>query len=90
MPWYGAEIHVAEVAVNSDSERAELCERTLVGGVKGQVSAAYPFWTSNDTFIFTSDVSGYQNPWSYSTITGKSAPILPTPVEKDFSLPGWL
>ena len=90
MPWQGAEIHVAKVAANSDSEKVEIGERTLVGGVKGQVSAAYPFWTSNDTFIFTSDVSGYQNPWSYSTITGKSAPILPTPVEKDFSLPGWL
>jgi len=89
MPWQGAEIHVAKVAVSPDPERVVLGERTLVGGVKGQVSAAYPFWTSNETVIFTSDVSGYQNPWSYSTTTGKSAPILPTPAEKDFSLPGW-
>ena len=89
MPWHGAEIHVAKVAVNSDPERVELGERTLVGGVKGQVSAAYPFWTPNGTVVFTSDISGYQNPWSYSTITGKSVSILPTPVEKDFSLPGW-
>jgi len=89
MPWQGAEIHVAKVATGSDPGKVELGERTLVGGVKGQVSAAYPFWTSNGTAIFTSDVSGYQNPWLYSTITGKSAPILPTPAEKDFSLPGW-
>jgi len=89
MPWQGAEIHVTKVVVNSDPEKVELGERTLVGGVKGQVSAAYPFWTPNGTVIFTSDVSGYQNPWSYSTITGKSAPILSIPVEKDFSLPGW-
>ena len=90
MPWEGAEIHVAKVAVSSDREKVELVEKTLVGGVKGQVSAAYPLWISNETVIFTNDLSGYQNPWSYSTLTGKSAPILPTPVKKDFSLPGWL
>ena len=89
MPWQGAELHIAEVAASSGPEKVELGERTLVGGVKGRVSAACPFWTSNETVIFTSDVSGYQNPWSYSTITGKSAPILVAPVEKDFSLPGW-
>ena len=89
MPWEGAEIRVAKV-VSSDGGKVELGEETLVGGVKGQVSAAYPFWISNETVLFTSDLSGYQNPWSYSTLTGKSAPVLPTPVEKDFSLPGWL
>ena len=90
MPWQGAEIYVAKVAVNSDEERVEVREKTLVGGIKGQVSAAYPFWISNETVLFTSDVSGYQNPWSHSTLTGKSIPTLSTPVEKDFSLPGWL
>lgn len=89
MPWQGAEIYVAKVTVSSDGEKVELGEKTLVGGVKGQVSAAYPLWITNETVLFTSDVSGYQNPWSYSTLTGKSTPILPTPVEKDFSLPGW-
>jgi len=90
MPWQGAEVYVAKVVVNSGGKKVEIGEKTLVGGVKGQVSAAYPFWISNETVLFTSDVSGYQNPWSYSTLIGKSVPILPTPVEKDFSLPGWL
>jgi hypothetical protein len=90
MPWQGAEIHVAKVSVSGDGEKVKVSEETLVGGVKGQVSAAYPFWISNETVFFTSDVSGYQNPWSYSTLTGKSGPILRTPVGKDFSLPGWL
>jgi len=90
MPWQGAEIYVAKVTVSSDGEKVGLGEKTLVGGVKGQVSAAYPLWISNETVLFTSDVSGYQNPWSHSTLTGKSVPIFPTPVEKDFSLPGWL
>ena len=89
MPWEGAEVYVANVTVSSDGENLEFVGRTWVGGVKGQVSAAYPFWVSNETFIFTSDISGYHNPWSYSTLTGKSAPILPAPVEMDFSLPAW-
>jgi len=89
MPWQGAEIYVAKVKVSSGGEKVELEEERLVGGVKGQVSAAYPFWISNETILFTSDISGYQNPWSYSTLTGKSVPVLPTPAEKDFSLPAW-
>ena len=89
MPWEGAEIYVAKVAASSDGQSLEFVERTLVGGVRGQVSVAYPFWASNETVLFTSDISGYQNPWSYSTITGKSVPILHAPVEKEFSLPAW-
>ena len=89
MPWDGAEIYVAKVAVSSDGQSFEFVERKLVGGVRGQVSVAYPFWASNETVLFTSDISGYQNPWSYSILTGKSVPILPAPVEKEFSLPAW-
>ena len=89
MPWEGAEIYVAEVTVSSDGESFEFGERKLVGGVRGQVSAAYPFWASNQTILFTSDISGYQNPWSYSTLTGESVPVLPGPVEMEFSLPAW-
>jgi hypothetical protein len=74
MPWQGAEIYVAKVTVGSGGEKVELGEKKLVGGVKGQVSAAYPLWISNETVLFTSDVSGYQNPWSHSTLTGKSVP----------------
>lgn len=90
MPWQGAEIYLAGLAVSSDGEKIELGTKTLVGGVKGQVSAAYPFWISNEKILFTSDASGYQNPRSYSIPTGNSDPILPTPVKKDFSLPAWL
>lgn len=90
MPWQGAEIHLADVAVGSDGEKIELGQKTLVGGVKGQVSAAYPLWISNEKILFTSDAPGYQNPRSYSTHTGNSTPIFQIPVEKDFSLPAWL
>ena len=90
MPWQSAEIFIAEVTVSSDAGRIELGAKALVGGVKGQVSAAYPLWVSNETVLFTSDASGHQNPRKYSAITAKSVPILPIPFEKDFSLPAWL
>lgn len=90
MPWQGAEIYLAKVTVSSDGEKIELGAKKLVGGVKGQVSAAYPSWVSSETILFTSDASGYQNPRSYSALTENSAPILPIPLEKDFSLPAWL
>lgn len=90
MPWQGAEIYLAKLTVSDDGEKVELGEKSLVGGVRGQVSAAYPFWVSDDTILFTSDASEYQNPRSYSTLTEKSVPVLPIPVEMDFSLPGWL
>ena len=89
MPWEGAEIYVAKVAVSSDGQNLEFVERTFVGGAKGKVSVAYPFWVSNKTVMFTSDVSGFHNPWSYSTLTGESVPVLSAPIEKEFSLPAW-
>lgn len=90
MPWQGAEIYLAKVVVSPDGEKIELGAKTLVGGVKDQVSAAYPSWVSNDRILFTSDASGYQNPRSYSILAGNSNPVLPIPVEKDFSLPAWV
>lgn len=88
MPWQGGEIYVAKVTVHDG--KIELGEKSLVGGIKSQVSAAYPSWLSNETILFTSDVTGYQNPRSYSILTGESVPILPVPAEMDFSLPAWL
>ena len=88
MPWEGTELYVAKVAVNSD-EKVEFVEITMVSGVRGQVSASYPFWISKETFVFTNNVSGHRNPWSYSTVTGKPVPILPNPVPMAFSLPSW-
>lgn len=90
MPWQGAEIHFAKVAVNADGGGIELEDKSLVGGIRDQVSAAYPFWLSNETIIFTSDAPGYQNPRSYNIPTGKSVPVIPSPIEMDFSLPAWL
>ena len=89
MPWEGTEIYVAQVTVSPDGEKVEFVEEKLAGGVRGRVCAAYPFWVSNETVISTNNISGYRNPWSYSTLTDKSVPILRTPVEMAFSLPAW-
>ena len=90
MPWEGSELYVARVVVTSEGERFELVEKKLVSGVRGLVSVEYPFWVSNEKVLFTSDISGDQNPWSYSTLTEESTAVLSAPVEKEFSLPAWL
>ena len=89
MPWEGAELYVAKVTVSLDGEKVQFGDKTLVSGLKGEVSASYPFWVSEKTVIFSSNKGGNRNPWSYSTHTGKSTPILRTPLEKAFSLPSW-
>ncbi|KAJ8093084.1 hypothetical protein PM082_020567 [Marasmius tenuissimus] len=87
MPWEGAEVRVADVVVSSDSKSLQLENITVVAGEKGKVSAGYPSWASNDTLLFLSDVSGYNNPWKYAD--GKASAILPKPVSEDFSECMW-
>lgn len=59
MPWYGAEIHVADCEVVDGLIR--LTNGRHVAGKKRDISASYPLWASNDTLLFTSDESGFQN-----------------------------
>ncbi|KAJ8093083.1 hypothetical protein AAF712_002440 [Marasmius tenuissimus] len=86
MPWEGAEVCVADVVVSSSSLRLE--NTTIVAGEKRNVSAGYPSWTSNNTLLFLSDVSGYSNPWKY--MNGKASAIFPEPVSEDFSECMWV
>lgn len=86
MPWSGAEIHVADVVVGA--EGITLKNDIHVAGEKVKISAAYPSWATNDTLLFTSDKSGYQNPWKY--IVGKGAsPIYTEPLQEDCGTPAW-
>ncbi|TCD67717.1 hypothetical protein EIP91_012014 [Steccherinum ochraceum] len=89
MPWEGGEIHVGPVTYNASSQSISVTNSHHVAGKHSEASAAYPFWINNDTFVFTVDVSGFQNPWTYTLSTKKSAPILPQPRDEEFSLPGW-
>ncbi|KZT70996.1 alpha/beta-hydrolase [Daedalea quercina L-15889] len=87
MSWEGGQIYVADVLV--DDSGLKLSNTKHVGGVAGTISAAYPLWASNDVLIYTSDESGYQNPWKYTVSTGTAVPVLEEPVDVDFCLPRW-
>ncbi|KAJ7577960.1 alpha/beta-hydrolase [Mycena floridula] len=87
MSWEGAEIHIADVVVGSDS--ITITNDIHVAGKKLDISASFPSWASNTTLIFTSDESGYQNPWKY-IINAKASPIFPEPVAEDFSISAWI
>ncbi|KAH9940612.1 Alpha/Beta hydrolase protein [Amylocystis lapponica] len=87
MPWEGAEIYVADM--NAEELSLSLSGITCVAGKRKDISAGYPIWASNDVLLFTSDISGFQNPWKYSVLARKSSPVLSTSMEFDFALPAW-
>ncbi|KAK7028292.1 peptidase-S9 domain-containing protein [Favolaschia claudopus] len=85
MPWQGAEIYVADVVV--DADRLEIANSTYISGTKTTHSVSYPSWATNSTLLFTSDKSGYQNPWKY---VSEGSPVFPEPLEQDFGEPAWV
>lgn len=87
MPWDGSEVHVARVNVNDQG--ISLVEPQYVAGKWKEVSAGFPVWASDDVLLFTSDASGYQNPWVYTLSSRTAAPIFDKPVAEDFGLPAW-
>ncbi|KAG5634963.1 hypothetical protein H0H81_000199 [Sphagnurus paluster] len=87
MPWEGGKIYIAEVIATSDG--ISVTNTTYVAGKSQKVSAAFPSWASNETLVFTSDVSGYINPWKYEIQTGVASALLVQPVEIEFGEPQW-
>jgi len=85
MPWEGSEIYVAKVDVIEDG--LTLSDTTYVAGKKINISASSPAWASDDILLFTTDETGYHNPWTYSVSSGKATPVLPSPVDEDFNQP---
>ncbi|CAL1697607.1 unnamed protein product [Somion occarium] len=94
LPWQSAEIYVAPVTFSSEGN-LELGAPFFVAGKHEAISAVDPSWTSNNSLHFTSDVSGFQNPWKFTFHpsdlkgTGKASPILPEPIEWEFGMPTW-
>lgn len=86
MPWEGGELHVADVIFHSGSLSVK--NDVHIGGERQKVSCAFPTWATNDTLIYTSDESGYINPWKYTR--GKSTPLFPKPVAFEFGVPSWV
>lgn len=89
MPWDGGLLYVADVTIGS-SGTLTIGEPRYVAGKYQEASAGYPSWVSNDTLLYTVDVSGFQNPWTYSLATQSSSPVLKSPKDEDFNEPAWI
>ncbi|EIW85266.1 alpha beta-hydrolase [Coniophora puteana RWD-64-598 SS2] len=93
MPWEGSQIWVADVSVEKDT--IVLSNSTVVAGKDysdrdaEDISVSYPTWASNEKLIFTSDKSGFQNPWVFSVKTKTAGAVFPKPVDEDFGAPAW-
>ncbi|KAF7361348.1 Peptidase-S9 domain-containing protein [Mycena sanguinolenta] len=85
MPWQGAEILVADVLIEKD--KLEIRNTVHIAGQKTTHSVSYPAWATNSTIVFTSDKSGYQNPWKYEL---EASPVFSEPLNQDFGEPAWL
>ncbi|KAJ7471970.1 Alpha/Beta hydrolase protein [Mycena latifolia] len=85
MPWIGAEIWVADVLATPGPPHSLLFQNPRhVAGEHGKISVAYPSWLSNDFIFFTSDVSGFPNPWMYDCTTGEAKPVFEIPMAESF------
>ncbi|CAA7263866.1 unnamed protein product [Cyclocybe aegerita] len=87
MPWEGGEVHIGDVVVGADGTLA-VANDTLIAGEREKTGAGYPAWASDDRLIFTSDESGFVNPWKFED--GKATPLLPEPIPEDFGHAFWL
>ena len=86
MPWEGAEIYIADVTI--DSGFISVTNRVSIAGKPLTLSCAYPKWVDDNKLIFTSDESGFINPWKYEK--GKTpAPVFSQAVPQDFGSPMW-
>ncbi|KAG9315061.1 Alpha/Beta hydrolase protein [Chiua virens] len=88
MPWEGSLINVADVLVQADT--ILVLNKTRVAGELLTKSVNFPRWVSDTTLAFTSDeLNGFQNPFSYSTLTASAELAIPESVKEDFSWPAW-
>ncbi|KAF9493029.1 alpha/beta-hydrolase [Pleurotus eryngii] len=85
MPWEGSELRHADVAITEG--KVSLTNTITIDGVPSKISVAFPSWVNNDTLLFTSDRSGYQNPHKY--VGGQATPVFLEPIAQDFSQPAW-
>ncbi|KAF4577515.1 hypothetical protein EYR40_003055 [Pleurotus pulmonarius] len=85
MPWEGSELMHADVTVVDG--KVSLTHIVSIAGVPSKISVAFPSWVDNDTLLFTSDESGYQNLYKFTG--GQVTPVLLEPITQDFSQPAW-
>ncbi|KAG6330857.1 hypothetical protein ID866_8232, partial [Astraeus odoratus] len=87
MPWEGSSIYVADVIALQETVLVR--NKKHVAGERLNISVSFPSFASDTRLIFTSDVSGFQNPFIYDTHTATARPALPAPVNEDFGSPAW-
>lgn len=90
MPWEGSELIVADITLNSGSLTQNNARK--VAGEKGKISAMQPQWADDDTLVFTSDESGWQNPYVARFASGLlhgPALVFNKATEEDFAEPAW-
>ncbi|KAF7293201.1 Peptidase-S9 domain-containing protein [Mycena chlorophos] len=86
MPWHGSELWIADVVPTDDSESLSFQNPRLVAGEHGKISVAYPSWLSAEVLLFTSDESGYENPWMFDCAASESQArsVLAEPIAESF------
>lgn len=87
MPWDGSELHVGEInfpVVHDQTVPSLICDHIVHVAGNKQTSVSFPSWASNDALVFTSNDSGYLNPWKYILSSGKASPVLRVPYPFDF------
>ena len=94
MPWDGAQVFVADISIMKDgeSEKLEVKNERKIKGEWKKESAVRPQWIDANRLFFFCDESGFQNPWiiDLSASTSEPRPVLPSPLDQDFSDPDWL
>ncbi|MEY8654223.1 dipeptidyl-peptidase 5 [Brachybacterium paraconglomeratum] len=79
MPWDGTELHVAPL-LNGSAGEGEI----IAGGT--DVSVLQPEWLDDERLLFLSDVTGWWNPWTWSS-AGGARQVLER--EEEFAGPMW-
>ncbi|KIJ66714.1 hypothetical protein HYDPIDRAFT_149611 [Hydnomerulius pinastri MD-312] len=87
MPWEGSLLYVADVLLQADTFL--VLNAKHIAGEQITTAVSYPLWSSDTTLVFTSDKSGFQNPYIYSTDTREAVAALRSPVAEDFGSPAW-
>lgn len=79
MPWDGTELHVAPLLDGSAGEGEIIAGST-------DVSVLQPEWLDDERLLFLSDVTGWWNPWTWSSADG-ARQVLER--EEEFAGPMW-
>ena len=90
MPWEAGELIVAEVDIESGVLGYKNPRK--IAGERLNISVSQPQWASDDTLLFTSDETGWHNPYIVHLSQGSEvevSPLLKAPLQEDFASPAW-